>query len=93
MGRHAKLAQEPEKYGITKLYEIQDEFSPSLDFDCIGMTKQELKEILNECKMRCFKYYENPLWMFLRFREWLFLYVDKYGLDWVSNYKVNLKEG
>ncbi len=93
MGKHAKLAQEPEKYGITKLYEVQDEFSPSLDFDCIGMTKQELNEILNECRVKCFNYYENPLWMFLRFREWLFLYVDKYGVDWVSNYKVNLKEG
>lgn len=93
MGKHAKLAQEPEKYGITKLYEAQDEFSPSLDFDCIGMTKQELKEILNECKTKCFQHYQNPLWMFLRFREWLFLYVDKYGVDWVSNYKVNFKEG
>ena len=92
MGKHAKLAQEPEKFGITKLYEAQDEFSPSLDFDCVGMTKQELNEILNECKIKCFQYYENPLWMFLRFREWLFLYVDKYGVDWVSNYKVNLNE-
>ena len=93
MGKHAKLAQEPEKYGITKLYEVQDEFSPSLDFDCIGMNKEELRNILNECRVKCFEYYQNPLWMFLRFREWLFLYIDKHGLDWVSNYKVGLKEG
>lgn len=92
MGKHAKLAQEPEKYGITKLYEVQDEFSPSLDFDCIGMTKQELREILNECKSKCFEHYKNPLWMFLRFREWLFLYVDKYSVDWVSNYKIDFNE-
>ena len=74
------------------MYEVQDEFSPSLDFDCIGMTKQELREILSECKIRCFEHYKNPLWMFLRFREWLFLYVDKYGVDWVSNYNVVFNE-
>ena len=90
MGRHAKLAQEPEKYGITKLHEVQDEFSPSMDFDCVGMTKQELNEILKECKMECFKYYQNPLWMYLRFREWLFLYIDKHGLEWVSKYNIGL---
>ena len=93
MGKHAKIAQSPEKFGITKIHQTQEEFSPSIDFDCIGMNKEELNEILKECKEKCFNYYQNPLWMFLRFREWLFLYIDKHGLDWVSKYKVGLKEG
>lgn len=90
MGKHAKVAQEPQNYGITKMFPAEDEFSPSIDFECIGMRKDELNEILQECKNKCLKYYENPLWMYLRYREWLFLYIDKYGLDWVSNYKVSL---
>ena len=90
MGRHAKIASEPEKYGITKLYPTQDEFSPSIDFECIGMNKEELNQIVQECKTECFKHYKNPLWMFLRYREWLFLYIDKYGVDWVKNYKVKI---
>ena len=90
MGRHAKIAVEPEKFGITKMFPAQDEFSPSIDFECVGMNKQELNNIVEECKATCFRYYKNPLWMFLRYREWLFLYVDKYGVDWVKNYKVDL---
>ncbi len=90
MGKHAKIASEPEKFGITKMYESQDEFSPSIEFDCVGMNKKEVSEIIEECKVKCFKYYENPLWMYLRYREWLFLYIDKHGLNWVSNYKVKL---
>jgi len=90
MGKHAKLTLEPEKFGITKIIEAQEEFSPAIDFECVGMTKEELKTVTAECKEESFKNYNNPLWMYLRFREWLFLYVDKFGVDWVSNYKVKL---
>ena len=90
MGKHAKVALEPEKFGITKMYPAQDEFSPSIDFECVGMNKDELNQIIQECKTQSLKYYNNPLWMYLRYREWLFLYIDKYGLDWVSKYCVTL---
>ncbi len=90
MGRHAKIADEPEKYGITKIYEAEYEFSPNIEFECIGMNKTEVNKIVEECKAKCFQYYNNPLWMYLRYREWLFLYIDKYGLDWVKNYSVKL---
>ncbi len=88
MGRHAKLAQDPSKYGISKIYPAEEEFSPNINFDCIGMNKQEMKEILEKCKKECAISYKNPLWMYLRYREWLFLYVSKYGSDWVSKYDI-----
>ena len=89
MGRHAKLAEEPEKYGITKIYPAEDEFSPNINFESVGSNNQQLKEILNFCIKECALAYHNPLWMYLRYREWLFLYVSKYGCDWVRNYKVS----
>lgn len=92
MGKHAKIAIEPEKFGITKLYPVQDEFSPSIEFDSVGMNKKELSLILEECRDKCFEHYKNPLWMFLRYREWLFLYIEKYGLDWVSKYSPKFEE-
>ncbi len=92
MGRHAKLAQDPEKYGITKIYPAEEEFSPNINFECIGMNKSELKETLQYCIQECAKTYQNPLWMYLRYREWLFLYIDKYGKNYVSTYNLNLKE-
>lgn len=88
MGRHAKLAENPEKYGITKIYPAEEEFSPNINFDSIGMNKQELGNILEYCKVQCSIAYKKPLWMFLRYREWLFLYVAKYGSDWVKNFDV-----
>ena len=90
MGRHAKIATNPKEFGITKIFEKEAEFSPNIEFECIGMNKTQLDEIIKECKQSSLKHYKNPLWMYLRYREWLFLYIDKFGLDWVSNYSVKL---
>ncbi len=92
MGKHTKLKDEPEKYGITAVYPAVDEFSPTYTFDCTGMKKEELNLILKECTQVCNTAYNNPLWMFLRYREYLFLYLAKYGKEWVYNYKLNFKK-
>ncbi len=89
MGKHTKLKDEPEKYGITAVYPALDEFSPTYTFDCIGMKKEELNSILKECTKACAEAYKNPLWMYLRYREYLFLYLAKYGKDWTLGYKIN----
>ena len=88
MGKHAKLAAEPEKYGIIEIIPAEFDFSPTIEFKCIGMTPHELHEMLQLCTMECNKAYGNPLWMYLRYREWLFLYLCKYGKDYVSSYKL-----
>lgn len=88
MGRHAKLAQDPKKYGITKIYPAEEEFSPNINFDAVGMDNKGIKEILDYCITECSIAYKNPLWMYLRYREWLFLYISKYGTDWVKNYNI-----
>jgi len=90
MGKHSKIAIEPKEFGITKIIPDKDEFSPSIDFECIGMKKDELNEIIKECKKTSFINYKNPLWMYLRYREWLFLYVSEHGLDWVRKFSVKL---
>ena len=88
MGRHSKLADEPEKYGMTKIYPAEEEFSPNINFDCVGMNKHELNEMLNYCLQECSRAYKNPLWMYLRYREWLFLYVDKFGAENVQKMSI-----
>lgn len=92
MGKHTKLKDEPEKYGITAVYPAMDEFSPTYTFDCVGMSKDELTGILKECTSECQKAYGNPLWMYLRYREYLFLYVAKYGTKKVCDYKIDLSK-
>ncbi len=89
MGRHSKLADDPLKYGITKIYPAEEEFSPNINFECSGMNKKELNEMLSYCLAECSKVYKNPLWMYLRHREYLFLYISKYGLKRVKDYDFN----
>lgn len=90
LGKHSKISEEPEKHGILKMTPDEDEFSPNIQCECVGMTQKELNQILQECRASSFVHYKNPLWMFLRYREWLFLYIAKYGLDWVSKYSVEI---
>ena len=52
------------------------------------MTPQELHDVTAYCTQECSKAYGNPLWMYLRYREWLFLYIAKNGVKWVEDYKV-----
>jgi radical SAM superfamily enzyme YgiQ (UPF0313 family) len=87
MGKHTRLRENPEKYGIISISEQQYEFAPFYEFESVGMTKQELNEIIKNCTLSCNKAYNNPLWMYLRYRELLFLYVAKYGVKWVQEYK------
>jgi len=89
MGKHTKLRDNPEVYGLTKVNELEEELSPSYSFECIGMPKNELNEIIKLCTKRANKAYNNPLWMYLRHREYLFLYVAKYGVDWVEKYSLD----
>ncbi len=86
MGRHSKLSMDPMKYGITKIYPAEEEFSPNINFDSVGLSKAELNEILGICKTQSSIAYKTPLWMCLRYREWLFLYISKYGTKYVSEF-------
>lgn len=90
MGKHTRLRENPEVYGITKIYPAQDEFMPSYTFESAGMQKQELSDVLKLCTSTCHRAYNNPLWMYLRYREYLFLYLCKYSRKEVSEYKLNL---
>lgn len=90
MGKHTKLRDNPKAYGIIGVSEQQDEFSPTYDFEAEGMTKAELNNIIKLCTNSCFDAYKTPLWMYLKYREYLFLYISKFGVKWVQGYKIKL---
>lgn len=92
MGRHTKLREAPEKYGVVGETYPEDEFSPTYVYTASGMTKEELDDIIKTCVNRCYKAYDN--WVTFRFitRELLFLYVDKYGTKNVCNFKLDDKK-
>lgn len=90
MGKHTKLREDPETYGITKIYPALDEFMPSYFFESLGMSKDELSETLKLCTSTCLAAYNNPLWMYLRYREYLFLYLTKYSVKELCKYRLKL---
>lgn len=87
MGKHTKLRENPEAYGVVGPTKQEEELSPTYEYNAIGMSKEELNSIMQECTTRCNEVYGKSLAMFLGYRELLYLYVDKYGTDWVCDYK------
>jgi len=89
MGKHTKLREDPKKYGVINEPYQEEEFSPTYTYEACGMTKKELNEMVNLCTEKSLKVYGNGLIFQLITRELLFLYIDKYGIDWVENYRFN----
>ena len=89
MGKHTKLREAPEKYGVVGETKQVSEFSPTYEYNAVGMTKQELNEMINLCTKRANNAYGNALSFHLLSREILFLYLCKYGVDDLCNYKLS----
>jgi len=89
MGKHTKLREAPEKYGVIGETKQIAEFSPTYEYTAKGMTKQELNDIVNLCTMRANQAFGNALSFHLVSREILFLYICKYGADQVCEFKFN----
>lgn len=87
MGKHTTLRESPEKYGVVGETTQEAEFSPTYNYNAIGMTKEELNEVINLCTDRAYEAYGNTLSFHLLSREIMFLYLDKYGIDAVRSYK------
>ena len=87
MGKHTKLREAPEKYGVKGETYQEAEFSPTFHYEAIGMTKDELNEIVNLCTKRAFEAYGNRLSFHLMSREIMFLYLNRYSLKDVCEYK------
>lgn len=89
MGAHSKILDSPQKYGITNVYKDSQEFSPTYYYETnIGMNSSEVSKIAQSCTEQCRESYGNPLWMYLCYREVLFLYIKHHGADTVQQTKI-----
>lgn len=90
LGKHTRLQDNPEKYFISEIKASNEEFSPSYKFTAsTGLNEKEIAEVSNLCTQNCNKAYNNPLWMYLRYREIIFLYICKFGAHDVQSCKVS----
>ncbi|MBI2264018.1 MAG: radical SAM protein [Armatimonadetes bacterium] len=88
LGRHSPLFSRAEEYGILDIVEDTQEFSCNLSYRTKqGMSPEDVEEMAKEFTTRCYKAYDAPLWMYLRNRENLHLYVAKYGQKAVADFR------
>lgn len=86
LGKHSPLRRLAEKYGIVDLIEDDQEFSTNLFYKTTrGMTGEDVNAISELCTTLCYEAYKSPLWMYLRNRENLHLYLAKYGHEYLAS--------
>lgn len=85
LGKHSPLRRLAEKYGIVDLIENDQEFSTNLFYKTTrGMTQDDVSSVSELCTTLCYEAYKSPLWMYLRNRENLHLYLAKYGPQYLA---------
>lgn len=87
--KHTNIKEEPKKYGILNPIYQKEEFIPSYIYEPVGMNKKELDDIFTVCASKTKNAYGNALQFHIFTREMMLLYLDKYGIDYVCNYKYN----
>ncbi|MEB3238194.1 MAG: radical SAM protein [Candidatus Sericytochromatia bacterium] len=91
LGRHSALYREAEKQGILEVHESFEELSANAHYTIRtdeGMKDDELSEMMTRCTTSCEEAYGRGLWFYLRYREFMHLYVQKFGVAWVSDRKI-----
>lgn len=92
LGRHTQLHKIGKKYGIIDIIEDPQELSTNLYYRTTrGMDNNQIMEIFKKCTQLCFQAYKNPLWMYLRYREILHLYLAHYGYRFIREFKFTNK--
>lgn len=85
LGKHSPLMRDAERYGILRWVEDTEALSTNVHFELAsGLTGDALARVLEDCKARCREAYGDPLWMALRTREALHLYLARRGRDFVT---------
>lgn len=87
LGKHAPLFDDLDRYGISSWVEDDEEFSTNLSYQVdSGIGSGEVSEVAQRGHERWRKAYDDPLWMALRSRENLHLYLAHHGKPWVHDF-------
>ncbi len=89
LNKQSPLYREAEKHGILEVIEDVEELSTTLSYKAVsGMDEAELKDALTSCTRQCLEAYHYGIWMYLRNRENIHLYLSKFGAEAVKNYRM-----
>ncbi|MBI2264132.1 MAG: radical SAM protein [Armatimonadetes bacterium] len=87
LGKHTKLKESAESLGILNMIADTQELSSDVDYEVSsGLSKEGVVRMAGVCTEACAEAYGHPLWMYLRDRESLFVYLTHYGCEWVRSF-------
>ncbi|MCK5688552.1 radical SAM protein, partial [Myxococcota bacterium] len=94
LGKHSPLMEHAEELGLTPKEEGSDEFSKDAAVNIrFGVQGETLKKISDRCSLEALEAYGgDPLWMYLRSRETLHLYLAHYGKEYLESYRLAQEE-
>ena len=88
LGKHSKIQASAEELGLADMIEDRQEFSTTLSYRVTkGMTREQALRMADRCRLECAEAYQDPLWMHLRHREVIHLYLKEKGRDFVEHFK------
>ncbi len=82
------ISKNPSKYGITNFDPDDEPFSTGIKFDSLGMSHKEVREVIG-LHMENNKELYGYSFSILLNRISIFLYITKYGVEWLKNYKID----
>ena len=90
LGKHALINKDPAKFGITSIDRESQEFYSNCIYEgSSGLSKDELNKVIESFIQKTIQSINNPAWIQISYREYLFLYICKYGADAVKQMKLN----
>ncbi len=93
LGKHSRIRTSAQQLGIADMIEDTQEFSTILSYRVTrGMTREQALAMADRCRLECAAAYGDPLWMHLRHREVIHLYLKEKGRDFVENFKFSAAE-
>ncbi len=88
LGKHSRIRGSARRLGIVDVIEDDQEFATTLSYRVTrGMSREEALRIADRCRLECAEAYGEPLWMLLRHREVIHLYLKEKGRDFMEGYR------
>ncbi len=84
--KHCKISGTSQQYGITS-YVSKEDFSPNYDCRIKGLSKKTIKKLEKHVHKTMLKHTGKSLINILYLHDYLMLYLDKHGIDYVKTYK------
>ncbi|MEW6280885.1 MAG: radical SAM protein, partial [Candidatus Eremiobacterota bacterium] len=87
LNKQARLQTDPARVGVLEMVADPEELSTTLHYvSATGNGPKQAAELSERCKLMCSVAYGEPLWMYLRFREVIHLYLKRHGREFLREF-------